>query len=1006
MKHQPNSYQLPQRHTINHRKMPVIKDFIPITWKLRDYFASKYPDRGVRAWSYTTLIEHVKQELSDDEDQISEEIKSFVTNCYVKKRGIIFGNDRNVDNEQVIENLLHNSNKRSYRMVIGSDVMDDDDDNRVRDLLNHIMNHTTISLYGFSCNFFCERGIEKRPGLDRDDLMVDISSRFEQILHISLLYYLLSENGKRRKKSRESMNNVPMFKPDSKNGQCAGWGIQKVVSAWDSYAKMIGFHDAEEMFFPYLQLQEEGIKFKVLSNRSDGYIPMKYKKNLQFPIIPTNDVSCIPEYLKNMSDEVDKFLRELCELFLKDLYEVILLRGLYEEGNITNLIEIQKFVSMNTSLPSRFTSISISFSKLSEAREEVRRILPNEREVKLRMRRTETSGMKRKGSRQLVGSSSKMIKTEVIGIEMRNKEEPMLIPHPVSTRSKTRKENENRNMRITKSKQPMDMTSDILKMEKCIEKYVKMYLSEFNGVLDDHEYIALEVIEEKVQLVLTDPPYNIRREQNKIDSDYDSMTRDDMEEVVKVIGRALRSGGHGIIFCSYQQYEKWVSLFRNEKRNDGSEVFSVDPVPFHFVRDCNHFSNNPGRSTTKLLSSVEYGVHVKKNGLPYSQEMRMINYHGFNHVKSTMQGYRNVIDKIKGLVRGEQVTYFNYESKEWRPIRFEQKPIALLKELICRFSQPGDIVIDLFAGTFSTAIACFQLKDHRRFIGCEKDHDCFDVSRDNVVRRFSEMLLSGNGDIKMNENELDLAKSLISSDLFKPFDNGNWNQPKGCPMIQTFPIHIIGYISSIWNEMKIYEEYRNIPATNWDENYYSKLEQLDIETALNIDAISQGIMMIKLNNEEEEEEEKMKYVAMRSFQKDQVVCTFYGTLVYHEVTNLESTTKTYGNGIMGVTQNEIEKYGKKIFIYGKNDETNNLPKIHGKSYVTIVPSKFCIARYLLKNDAIEESNLKLYDTNHRVNSFDHLVSHSLVQVRAKKWIRAGEEIFMKSTIDNMEIVEL
>lgn len=39
-------------------------------------------------------------------------------------------------------------------------------------------------------------------------------------------------------------------------------------------------------------------------------------------------------------------------------------------------------------------------------------------------------------------------------------------------------------------------------------------------------------------------------------------------------------------------------------------------------------------------------------------------------------------------------------------LRPQQKPLALLQELIARFSQPRDTVVHLFAGTFSTAAAC------------------------------------------------------------------------------------------------------------------------------------------------------------------------------------------------------------------------------------------------------------------------------------------------------------
>lgn len=65
----------------------------------------------------------------------------------------------------------------------------------------------------------------------------------------------------------------------------------------------------------------------------------------------------------------------------------------------------------------------------------------------------------------------------------------------------------------------------------------------------------------------------------------------------------------------------------------------------------------------------------------------------------------------------------------------EQKSIAVLKEIISRFSQAGDVGVDLFDGTFSTAVACFDLPEHRKFVGCEKQKRWYTHVKDHVTRR-------------------------------------------------------------------------------------------------------------------------------------------------------------------------------------------------------------------------------------------------------------------------------
>jgi len=58
------------------------------------------------------------------------------------------------------------------------------------------------------------------------------------------------------------------------------------------------------------------------------------------------------------------------------------------------------------------------------------------------------------------------------------------------------------------------------------------------------------------------------------------------------------------------------------------------------------------------------------------------------------------------------------EYVNWHPT---QKPLALLKRIILANTQPGDVVLDFFSGSGSTAIATRECE--REFVGCEIDAD-------------------------------------------------------------------------------------------------------------------------------------------------------------------------------------------------------------------------------------------------------------------------------------------
>ena len=55
-----------------------------------------------------------------------------------------------------------------------------------------------------------------------------------------------------------------------------------------------------------------------------------------------------------------------------------------------------------------------------------------------------------------------------------------------------------------------------------------------------------------------------------------------------------------------------------------------------------------------------------------------------------------------------------------------QKPIALMEDLITKHSNKGDLILDCFAGSASTAIAAYNLD--RDFVGCELSKEYYDKS--------------------------------------------------------------------------------------------------------------------------------------------------------------------------------------------------------------------------------------------------------------------------------------
>jgi site-specific DNA-methyltransferase (adenine-specific) len=83
----------------------------------------------------------------------------------------------------------------------------------------------------------------------------------------------------------------------------------------------------------------------------------------------------------------------------------------------------------------------------------------------------------------------------------------------------------------------------------------------------------------------------------------------------------------------------------------------------------------------------------------------------------------------------------NIVKGEARPNHPCPKPLGLMMDLVRDFTDPGDLVIDPFLGSGTTAVACAALG--RRFIGIEIDDGYFSDSCDRARRIYAENLFSG-----------------------------------------------------------------------------------------------------------------------------------------------------------------------------------------------------------------------------------------------------------------------
>ena len=210
-----------------------------------------------------------------------------------------------------------------------------------------------------------------------------------------------------------------------------------------------------------------------------------------------------------------------------------------------------------------------------------------------------------------------------------------------------------------------------------------------------------EIPDNSVDLVLTDPPYNISQKNN-----FETMNRQsidfgewdknaDILTWLTLLDRIVKKNGSVVIFNSWRNVADIADVL------DASGFETKDLI--RWVKD-NPMPRNRDR---RYVADFEQAVWaVKKRGK-----------WTFNRLNDTYD--RPLI--MSGLTPKSEKSFGNHPT---------QKPIAVMTELLMRHSNPGDVVLDPFMGSGSTGVAC--VNTNRDFIGIELDQTYFKIAENRI----------------------------------------------------------------------------------------------------------------------------------------------------------------------------------------------------------------------------------------------------------------------------------
>lgn len=297
-----------------------------------------------------------------------------------------------------------------------------------------------------------------------------------------------------------------------------------------------------------------------------------------------------------------------------------------------------------------------------------------------------------------------------------------------------------------------------------------------------------------VDLILTDLPYGIMKNAptgwDKEKTKWDLAI--DPKKIYKIADRVLRKNGKMVLFSQEPYTTKLISE-------------SIPNISFSYraIWEKDNFANALGAHKNMVSFYEDILIFGKSEDTEWKHPLRNYAIQIINFIKlpkkeifnkigkgqirffrvkqnefgqPTESTYKQIIDlffidKMQGFKTYEEIKQIDKEYKRrflstfnlWEGNKYKsnilkykkdydgfhptQKPILLIEDLIQTFSNEGDLVVDFCAGSFTTAVACDNLKRNwicieKEFKYCRIGSGRIEENRQRLIREQSQVVLN------------------------------------------------------------------------------------------------------------------------------------------------------------------------------------------------------------------------------------------------------------------------
>ena len=203
---------------------------------------------------------------------------------------------------------------------------------------------------------------------------------------------------------------------------------------------------------------------------------------------------------------------------------------------------------------------------------------------------------------------------------------------------------------------------------------------------------------ESIDALITDPPYNIARDNNFTSMGRAGIDFGDWDKGFNLISwlpiaiEKLKKGGNIIIFTSWKNTTPIIKELEkiNCEAKDMIRVEKSNPMPRNRDR--------------RFVTDYEIAIWAVKKGAKWT-------FNRFDEKYERPLIETSVTPKSQKIDKGHPT----------------QKPLYAMEWLIERLTNDGDVVLDPFMGSGTTGVACQNL--NRDFIGCELSDEYFEMAQ-------------------------------------------------------------------------------------------------------------------------------------------------------------------------------------------------------------------------------------------------------------------------------------